>query len=456
MSRHIIASVAPRATSVVFLISEPLAPSPGGPSHRLIKLAEQVATHSSVTLAAPAGSEFPDGPFSTRETGSVDDPDLARALAQHDVAVVQTLPSPRLLLVARRHAPRLVVDLIAPLAFEAAEMGPADTARAAFTHWRLREQVAHIALADRVLCTNKRQRDLLLGVAMGAGILGGGASRRPLAERIAVVPHGINEEPPPRTRRRPLHDAGVVADGERIAVWAGGMWSWLDPLTAIRAVECLGPARPDLKLAVIGYEHPDPAQRAAHRPLAAEAARYVRERKLDDRVALLPTWLSRGEYFDHLHEADVGLSLHRRTLEGRFATRTRVLDYLSAGLPVVCTAGDTMSELVATHSLGSVIDALDVAGCAAAIDCMTSRSRARIERPDLLEAFRWDNVARPLVEFCADPGPPEGPSRREAMVVTARQYPALVRSVYRNGRGDLAHAAARSARRAVRAARGAL
>src|SRR3712207_7857570 len=54
-------------------------------------------------------------------------------------------------------------------------------------------------------------------------------------------------------------------------------------------------------------------------------------------------------------------SLHAAGLEGRFASRTRVLDYLAAGLPVVCSSGDTMSDVVAAHGLGEVVPPQDVA-----------------------------------------------------------------------------------------------
>jgi hypothetical protein len=182
----------------------------------------------------------------------------------------------------------------------------------------------------------------------------------------------------------------------------------------------------------------------------AEALRYVRERELEETVVLRPRWLPRDAYFDHLHEADVGLSLHGPTLEGRFAARTRVLDYLAAGLPVVCTAGDTMSGLVAAHELGTVVRALDVDGCARAIDGLASGRPTRAAGEDVLEPFRWRNVARPLVEFCVDANARRGPSAGRAVALTARQYPAFLSAVYRSGPRDLTRAALRRASSAVR------
>jgi glycosyltransferase involved in cell wall biosynthesis len=436
-------------TSVVFLTTEPLVERPPGPAHRTLRLAEAVARHCRVTVAAPRGSVFPEGPFETIETGPRGDTDLPAALAGHDVAVVQNLPSPRQLLAVRRHVPHLVVDMIAPLAFEAAEIASNDAARRAVTRWRMNEQVAHLMLADLVLCTNERQRDLALGAGLTAAALRRGRGLHALAERIAVVPHGVDPEGP-RSGRSPLRESGAIGERDRVAIWAGGMWSWLDPLTAVKAVERLRPNRPDLRLALVGYEHPDPGHRAAHEPVTAEALDYVRERGLDGVVVLTPGWLTREEYFDHLHDADVGLSLHRPTLEGRFAARTRVLDYLSAGLPVVCTAGDTMSDLVAKHGLGSAVDAFDVAGCAEAIDRLTAGERGRIAAGDVLEQFLWPNVSRPLVEFCVDPGAPRGLSAWRAAAITARQYPAFLSALYRSGPGEVTRAAARGARRAIR------
>ncbi len=49
---------------------------------------------------------------------------------------------------------------------------------------------------------------------------------------------------------------------------------------------------------------------------------------------------------DWLLEADCVLSAHADHLETRFAFRTRLLDAIWAGLPIVCTGGDDLAEQV--------------------------------------------------------------------------------------------------------------
>jgi glycosyltransferase involved in cell wall biosynthesis len=433
--------VKPAARSVVFVSPEPVSERMTGPAQRALKLAEATAEHCSVTLAAPSPSTFPAGPFRAVETGPQHDPRLAEVIAGHDVAVVQALPSPRQLLSARRHAPRLVADLIAPLALELAEVGEGAASRAQ-VRWRARQMVAHVASADLVLCSNEKQRDLVIGAALAAGLLDPGDDT-PLQRRIVVVPHGLDERPADSGRSQ-LRANGFAGPDDRVAVWAGGIWSWLDPLTAIRAMERLRPSRPDLKLAFVGLEHPDPVLRRAHEPAEVQARDYVRDRGLERDIAFLPRWLPYEDYLAHLRDADVGVSLNGATLESRYASRTRVLDYLSAGLPVVCTRGDTMSELVDSHDLGCLVDPENVEATAGALDRLTRGEPRRVDDPATLEPFLWRNVARPLVEFCVGDETGEPQPWRSSLAMAARNYPGFVRAVYRTERaGGLTRAVTR-------------
>ena len=430
--------------SVLVLAPEPLGETVTGPAQRAVKLAEALAEGCEVTLAAAAPSVFPDGPFRTLETGPEPDRRLVGALSAHDVAVVQALPSPRQLLIARRHARRLVADMIAPLALELAEVGDEPATTRAVVRWRAHQMVSHLAVADLVLCSNEKQRDLVIGAGLAAGLLDGGA---PLQDRVVVVPHGIDPSPP-LPGRSLLRANGFADDRDRIAVWGGGIWSWFDPLTAIRAVERLRPSRPDLKLAFVGLDHPNPVLRRAHAPLAAEATAYVRERGLEEAVAFRPRWLSRDDLFAHLRDADVGLSLSAPTLESRYASRTRVLDYLTVGLPVVCTRGDTMAELVDRHELGRVVGVADVDGVAGALDALTRGEPRRFDDHGVLEPLMWRNVARPLLDFCLSDEPRTHRPLRSSLPVVARGYPAFLSAVYRTeGAGGLAGGAMRQVAR---------
>lgn len=438
-----------RATTVLFLSPGPVGPDVTSPARRALKLAEAVGEHCEVTLAAPSPSSFPDGPFRTLEAEPGDDPRVAAAVREHDVVVTQTMASPRRLLAAARAAPRLVVDVIAPLALEAsAATQGAPARRRALTRWRTRELVAHLAAADLVLCSNEKQRDLLIGTALGAGLLAlGDSDRAPLrAERVVVVPQGIDAEPP-RATRALLRGTDSIGPDDRIALWAGGAWSWMDPLTPVKAIERLRGRRPDLKLVFVGTAHPDAAVREAHGAGAREATAYAREHGLlGDAVVFSHGWLSYEDYVNTLLEADVGVATALPGLESRFASRTRVVDYLAAGLPVVCSANDVASELVAAHGLGRVVEPLDVDGCAAALDELTAPGSGRIDDRAALAPLHWRSVARPLVEYCLSQR--DGRRARAASVArVAREYPAFARAVYRErGGADFAKRLLRRAR----------
>jgi hypothetical protein len=116
-------------------------------------------------------------------------------------------------------------------------------------------------------------------------------------------------------------------------------------------------------------------------------------------------WVPYHERQNYLLEADVGCSLHVESLESYFAFRTRILDYIWAGLPMVVTRGDEASEWVERYGLGVVVDYQDVEGVAEAITRLLSTPReASQERFERARQDRsWEQSARPLVRFCLDP-----------------------------------------------------
>jgi hypothetical protein len=106
-------------------------------------------------------------------------------------------------------------------------------------------------------------------------------------------------------------------------------------------------------------------------------------------------------------EADVGVSLHRDDIETRFSFRTRVLDYLWAGLPVLATEGDSMAELVRAEDLGAVVGYRDVEGVVAALTMLARDGERRAacagRSAAVAQRFRWSVVSEPLMEYCDHP-----------------------------------------------------
>ena len=91
---------------------------------------------------------------------------------------------------------------------------------------------------------------------------------------------------------------------------------------------------------------------------------------------------------NYLLEADIGCSLHFETLETYFAFRTRILDYIWAGLPMIVTRGDATSEIVKDYELGIVVDYGGYEG----LFLLAVRDRATGKYspwPEVLERARW-------------------------------------------------------------------
>jgi hypothetical protein len=118
-----------------------------------------------------------------------------------------------------------------------------------------------------------------------------------------------------------------------------------------------------------------------------------------------------------LAESDVGVSLHLDNVETTFAFRTRVLDYLWAGLPMLLTEGDVMADLTRDKRLGCVVGQRDVDGVARALLELADNARREQYRagiPAIAQQYQWSKVIEPLRAFCTAPRPSPDRARREA------------------------------------------
>jgi glycosyltransferase involved in cell wall biosynthesis len=413
--------------SVLVLSAEPVGERMAGPAIRAAELARALAAEHDVTLAAPAPSRAPAESLRLLEAGFEQLDALLEAAGRHEVVVAQELPPTLLGRLARLPA-RVVLDLYNPIVLEVLE---AVTARPGRAQRRIQSLIASRALAqcavaDFVVCASERQRDLWLGGMALAGLIELDSYRRDptLRSLIDVVPFGIPAEPPRAAPRSPLRAAfPAIGEGDRVLLWAGGLWGWLDPETAIRATAMLDRTH----LVVMGTARPGPA-RTGQEPFAQRAVELARRAGLEgERVHFNPGWVPYAERGAWLLDADLGVTAHKNHLEARFSFRTRVLDYLWAGLPVVGTTGDALADLVEREGLGRTVAPGDAEGFAAACRELlhpAAHAAARERIAAVAPGMRWEAVARPLVDWCARHRelPARRPDRRVLRRALREQY----------------------------------
>jgi glycosyltransferase involved in cell wall biosynthesis len=140
----------------------------------------------------------------------------------------------------------------------------------------------------------------------------------------------------------------------------------------------------------------------------------VDTRALADELGLTDTfvffnedWVAFDDRANYFLDADVGISTHLDHVETAFSFRTRILDYLWAGLPVVATQGDALAELIEEHGAGVTVPPSDVDALVDALRRIATdaglRGGAAAASRALGEQMRWSDALAPLVRFCRAP-----------------------------------------------------
>jgi glycosyltransferase involved in cell wall biosynthesis len=403
--------------SILMVYADRVGGSMGGMGIRAVELArvlrERLGADVTIAAAATDGGDV-GAPVITF------DPHAPRALdapLRTADAVVAQPGWPQLMKRLTRSGARLVFDLYDPEVFGTLEHFAGRRRRGIMAGFAADRVVDALARGDHAICASERQRDLWVGALIGGRLLSPEAYDHDptLRSTLDVVPYGVPADPPD-PRGRPVRARFGLAGADEVVLWNGGVWSWLDAGTAVRAVARLRTRRPQARLVFMGAGSAPPAVRATAdaRTLALELG------QLGEGVHFNDGWVPYGERGAWLLDADCGLSTHAEHMETRFAFRTRILDCFWGGLPVVCTEGDELAARVARDDLGAVAGPGDDAALAAGLERVLERGRAAYA-PQLAAAAAehdWDRVAAPLVRMLEGPPPPR---RRRTLPASARR-----------------------------------
>jgi len=267
--------------------------------------------------------------------------------------------------------------------------------------------VLQLSRGDFFLCSSEEQRLFYLGFLAALGRINPErtAADPDLRGLIAPVPFGVPEEIP---EHRPL--LPERRPGERRLLF-GGLYDWYDPWVLLDALERLdataGPTGGDrLDWTLLLVRNPNP-ESTPQRLLREVEERCRRLGWWGTRVQVLD-WVPAERRWDLLRDADVLVAPHRASVETRLSLRTRFLDALAVGCPVITSEGGTMARLLREHGAGRVVPEADAAALAETLRTTLYEGRGTGEDTRegvrrLLDGFRWEPVLEPLVAFCRAP-----------------------------------------------------
>ena len=265
-----------------------------------------------------------------------------------------------------------------------------------------------LSRADYLLCASTKQRDFWIGQLAALGRVNSltVGPDRSFSTLVDVVPFGLQDEAPVQRQHGIRGVIPGIGMDDKVVIWGGGVYNWFDPLTLVKAIDRLAQRHTDIRLYFMGLKHPNPG--VPDMRIAWETQQLAESLGLVDRHVFFNSgWVPYSERSDHLLDADVGVSTHFDHVETEFSFRTRILDYLWTGLPIVATRGDSFGDILDDEGIGRGVPAEDVDALEKALEEMLydldAAAEARKNVIRYAEQFRWSQVLRPLLDFAAAP-----------------------------------------------------
>jgi len=395
-----------RRRHIAVVTGEPLGRRMAGPAIRAFEIARTLAAEHDVQLVTLGQCSLEGAGFRTTAAGRRE---LREIVKWADVLVFQGLLLSLHPWIAEADL-ILVADIYDPFHLETLEQERArpEAQRMQISRDTVDALNRQLTRADFLLCASTKQRDFWLGQMAAVGRINPLTydDDESLRALLAVSPFGLPDASPIRTRPALKGVLDGIGPDDKVVLWGGGVYNWFDPLTLIKAIDRVREDVPEVRLVFLGMKHPNPG--------VPEMEMADRARALSESLGLTgkyvffnEMWVAYEDRHNYLLDADLGVSCHFDHIETEFSFRTRILDYLWSGLPIVCTEGDAFGELVRTERLGAAVPPEDVEALAQALTELLSDPEAAAaagkRSAAVARQFTWTKALRPLVEFVRSP-----------------------------------------------------
>lgn len=400
---------------VVLICPEPIRALQQGVGIRFREMAGALAAHRRVTLWAPNDDiDVPDQGFDIRPFPR---DNFLGELADVAVVVVHGHASERYLdAVAEAglaSGPPLVVDLFDPYLVE--NLRYAEHLGAGIYERDRRILLRQLRAGDLFLVSSEQQRLFYAGLLMGGDLFDPLSFQRDptLADLFAVAPFGVDSDAASGAAAGRGWKGVVPGIGTGdLVVFFGGIYDWYDPELLLDAIEPLLDRWP---IRVVFSENPNP--HTTPQRVWTRVRERAQLRGSIGRSIFFEPWFPYHERAGYYRDVDLAVCLHRPSLETDLSLRTRVLQFLHAGLPIIATSGGEAAKAIDAAGAGVLVAPGDTLALRAALEELLADPvrRARMGaagRAWVIRELPWSRTLEPLIRFCRTPR--KRPGAREA------------------------------------------
>jgi len=145
----------------------------------------------------------------------------------------------------------------------------------------------------------------------------------------AEIPCAMDAEPFPEVA--PVIRGELAGEDDFVILWSGGYNTWADVDTLFAALETAMGRDPAIRFVSIGGELAGQDDRTYPRFREMVDGSPIRDR------CFFKGWIPTDDVPAHYADADVGINVDKDIYEVRLGSKNRILDWMRAGLPAVCS-----------------------------------------------------------------------------------------------------------------------
>jgi glycosyltransferase involved in cell wall biosynthesis len=265
-----------------------------------------------------------------------------------------------------------------------------------FHYWNREYNI--IRNADMFSAVSGRQAYATIGELGAAGRLNKWTAGY---EFTNVIPIGIPQEDFMHNKQV-FRGKGQIKDEDFVVLWTGGFNTWTDVDTLFKGlIEAMGQNK-NIKFVSTGGEIPE--QDMITYPHFVE---LINNSNFKDRF-LLMGWINGKDVPNYYFEADIGINIDKDIYEVKLGSKSRILDWMRAGLPVISSNVCELTDIMEKEKLGYTFkphDPKDLAGKLLELSMKKDEltATAAKAREYALKNFSFAKTTEKFIEWVSNP-----------------------------------------------------